>query len=108
MSENYNELKKYIYEDGYVDGSEMQFLQDLVAAEPVTQATAELLLDLLNLLEGHEQNQDFYDLVVEGTTRYIENTEKCSEASIKWLKSKMDRDGQIDATEQRIIDRLGL
>lgn len=107
MNEEYEHLKRDIYEDGIVDDTEVQFLRGLIEKSNYGEDEVQLLLDLNNVLEGESLNPLFVDLLVEAVSTFVvDPSGSIPDEKVSWLKDHLLKDGQVDENERRIIKEI--
>ncbi|MDR3218199.1 MAG: TerB family tellurite resistance protein [Dysgonamonadaceae bacterium] len=106
-----SELKKSILADGVIDAQEVQQLRaELYADGKIDTEEAEFLFELNDAVSGKDNDASWEALFVEAITSYLLDDEtspgEVDEAEGKWLLAKIQGDGQVDKTEQALLDNL--
>lgn len=100
MRQELQEIKRHIYEDGSIAEGEVRLLSDLLARYGLGQDEMELLLDLNTILSGEPHPESFDTLFVDSLVKFMGEG---GEGRWDWLKSRLFKDGALDALERRAL-----
>lgn len=106
-----NELKKSILTDGVIDEAEVvQLRQVLYADGEIDKEEAAFLFELNDAVSGKKNHESWETFFVEAITSYLLEDEtspgEIDDEEAQWLLSKIQGDGQLDKTENALLDNL--
>jgi uncharacterized membrane protein YebE (DUF533 family) len=106
-----NELKNSILADGVIDETEVKQLREVLFADgKIDKEEAEFLFELNDAVSGKNNHPAWETLFVEAITSFLLDDEnspgEIDDEEAKWLLSKIQGDGQLDATEKALLDNL--
>ena len=107
MRDELQQLKKYIYEDGWISANEVSVLRRLFI-DGADRDEAELLLDLNTVLSDMvPYPQEFSDLFVKALTAYVVGADGLIAPEVwEWLKDGILKDNRVDRLERRLLDAI--
>ncbi len=105
MRQELQDLKEHIYEDGAISESEVKLLSDYFNVQ-FGADEALLLLNLNNILSGHDITPAFADLYVANLASYVVTDGNISDAHWAWLYQELHDDHQLDAIEKRLLAEI--
>ena len=107
MRDELQQLKKYIYEDGWISANEVAVLRRLFT-DGTDREEADLLLDLNTILSDMvPYPQEFSDLFVKALTAYAVGQDGLIAPEVwEWLKASILKDNRVDRLERRLLDAI--
>lgn len=107
MREELQNLKKYIYEDGWISDKEVAVLRRLMV-DGTDRDEAELLLDINTVLSDMvPYPQEFSRLFIEALTAYAVGKDGLiAPDTWEWLKVHILEDDRVDRLERRLLDAI--
>ncbi len=107
MRDELQQLKKYIYEDGWISANEVAVLRRLFT-DGADREEADLLLDLNTVLSDMvPYPQEFSELFVKALTAYTVGKDGLIAPEVwEWLKASILKDNRVDRLERRLLDSI--
>ncbi|MGE4220163.1 MAG: hypothetical protein AB7G39_12000 [Alphaproteobacteria bacterium] len=107
MREELQQLKKYIYEDGWISANEVAVLRRLFT-DGADRDEADLLMDLNTILSDMvPYPQEFSDLYIKALTAYVIGKDGLiAPDTWEWLKTNILKDNRVDRLERRLLDAI--
>jgi|SaaInl7_100m_RNA_FD_contig_31_1274633_length_2087_multi_10_in_0_out_0_2 hypothetical protein len=109
-------IKEAILEDGIIDADEVQMLGKVIYGEggaggsSVDRAEADFLFDLNDAVTGKENDASWQDFFVKAIASHVledeESPGEVDEDEGDWLVSKIEGDGEYDATEKALLAKI--
>jgi hypothetical protein len=104
-------LKKEVLEDGIIDYSEVQEIEELIYADgKIDKEEADFLFDLNDAVSGKENDKSWETLFIKAITAFVLEDDisagEIDDDEVAYLKAKIEGDGVIDATEKKLLLHL--
>lgn len=105
------DLKKEILEDGVIDAAEVKEIEAVIFDDgKIDKDEADFLFDLNDAVSGKENHESWQHLFVKGISSFVldddDSAGEIDADEAAYLVSKIEGDGQLDATEKALLSNL--
>lgn len=106
-----DQLRKEVLADGIIDAAEVLEIKTQIYSDgKIDQEEADFLFDLNDKVSGNQNHSSWKELFIQAISDFVLEDDgspgELDDQEIKYLKNKIEGDGQIDRVELALLDHL--